>query len=647
MSEKQRFEVDISASSKGLQEALEDTERVVEETTRTVDEANTEMGKGGKALAPAKSATERIRDGWRTIRQTARDAGGGFRGVSAAVRQCWNYAKNLGSETRNAGQAGDELGKAVGQLQGKLVGAAAVMKAAQIAWQNIVALVKEYVKQLQEAEKARAFGNLAEGAEDMTRVREKSDKERETLAKKLQEFAGLVDEEKKTNSATARMKRMAAQDELRKMYGFEFEEVGGKVRNMDEQISKMLEKLAQKRIESISAQLKANERVRDGANSFIDSFGGIGGYFKKVGYNLFSNDRNGENAIKEAREAANKASAQNLELLEERRKLEREGMAAEYRAQRIAKKSDETAEAKRKAEDEAAKKLEEQRKRLETANKNLSDWADSLGDEHERNIKQIRAKYEELLREGVGELEARSVMDEALRQENEREEKKRRELADALQNRIEQYKAAYKAYQDAQNEIRDAQRAYAKAVRDNADESKKDALQKRRDRLQERMARFGFSVYEGFRLNEGVASRRRRMRTAQLDAGISEKMTQSEKGERVRWTSEERRRIRELQALQKRDKALEATQKQMDAANKQEQAADALKNAADAVQKAVSGRNEAGKGVLSARSKVLEARGSLSARGVRGGAMPKGQREMFAMLHRDLQQLNQRVYIVK
>ena len=208
-------------------------------------------------------------------------------------------------------------------------------------------------------------------------------------------------------------------------------------------------------------------------------------------------------------------------------------------------------------------------------------------------------------------------------------------MTPALKQQVEQYRDAYKSYVSAQRAVTDAQRGYARAVRDNAVQAREDALQRRRERLQRRMGRFGFSIYEGFRLGEDVSSRRRRRRLVALDAGISEKMSLSEQGERVHWSAAERRRIRDLQELQRRDKALEAAQRQMDAARKQEQAAERLSSAAASIRSAVWGRDDAGR--------VLSARGV----GLAGARASRGYTELFQQLHRDLRELSQRIYIVK
>ena len=110
MSDKVKLEAEIIANSKGMQDAVKEASGVLADAKKKAEQQNAEMKKGTSVLRPIREATVRIRDGWREIVKAARDAGGGFRGVAAAARQCWQYATHFKDETKGAGAAGSQMG---------------------------------------------------------------------------------------------------------------------------------------------------------------------------------------------------------------------------------------------------------------------------------------------------------------------------------------------------------------------------------------------------------------------------------------------------------------------------------------------------------------------------------------------------------
>lgn len=312
---------------------------------------------------------------------------------------------------------------------------------------------------------------------------------------------------------------------------------------------------------------------------------------------------------------------------------------------------------------------------LEKANQNLQDWGNSLTDnDRQRELRAILDKYNSLVQDGVNAEQARIVatkaIEEMLHKEMEEEQKRNRELLEALQDRIDQYKSAYQAYVESERGLQEARREERELIKQQNRERRSEAIQRKRDRIQQRLSRFGFTPYEGFQLNESESHRMRRKRTIELDAGIAEKMARSQSGERVSWSSQERQRILEYQHLQRRDKSLEAAQKQMSAAEKQRQAADTMKDAAKAISNALAGRNEAQGNLRASGNELSRALGNrpvmsnfgradqlflnamrngLNARGVSGAwSQTQGNyNQQLNQLHTDLQAIGKNVYVVR
>lgn len=637
-----------------------------QELKTLIQQHNAEVQKGVPIWNPITRAISRVKDGIANMRRD------GVR-FGQTIRSWWSYMTHFkntaGQATGELKNTGAFLTKSLMQILGMGSAVAVVAKA----WQNVTALVKEYVSQLHEAEKAELYGNKGEGADDMKRVREKRDSEMDKMMGKLKEFADLYDSEK-GGSGEARAKRKNLQDELKNLYGFEFKEVRGEFVNLDKQIADQLEELRKKQLKAIDSQIKANDKVREGVDEYIDSFDGIdefrdvlhaknwGGYFKMLGH-TFTGDVNGANAIKEAQERATRASNENLELADRRRVLDKTDYKGEWKRIRQGK-----------AQDEQTKAYEEQKKALDTATDKLNEWSQSLSDsDRQKNLRAIMDKYQEAVKGGVKEEEARKVaiaaIGDMLKKEQEAEKKKNEELLKAMDERIKAYKSAYKAYVEADKQVRDAKKEYAQTQKELADEAKSERIAKRRERLQKAMGRFGFSPYEGFKFDESSSERRERRRNAQIDASIADKMAKSQSGKRVTWTHSEKERLAQFNALQRKDKQLEASQKAMEAADKQKKAAEALQEAARAIREAMFGRGDAGKNLRDAgkdlreasrqrrtRSRNLSAdklfegaKKGLTAKGIGGALQQRSQNYngQLTQLHKDLQGMAKRVYVVR
>jgi len=567
--------------------------------------------------------------------------------IGSASSYLTHFKNTTGQTNGQLKNASAFLGKSLMQIMGMGSAVAVVAKA----WQNVNALVKEYINNLDEAEKARLYGNAAAGAEDMKRVREKNDSKMEKLMDKLKEFADLYEAEQ-SGSGESRAKRKNLQDELRNLYGFEFKEVRGEFVNLDKQIADQLEELRQRRLQAIEAQIEANNKARNGADEYIKNFG----YWKMV-RSTFKGDFNGARAIDEAKETRLNMSNENLDLFDKRMVLENTDFRKEWNRIRQGKEQD----AQSKAYGELLKKIHE-------AEGKLDEWKNSLTDtERMKNLRVIMAKYEDAVKSGAMSEEARKVAVEAIADMLGKEKEKEIELVKAIEERIKQYKEAYNAYAEAQRAVVDAQKDYARTQKELASEAKAERMARRRERLQKAMGRFGFTPFEGFNLNESSSARRERRRNAQIDASIASKMTRAQAGDRVHWTPAERERLSEFQRLQRKDKQLEAAQKQMDAADKQQKAAEQLQEAAKAIQNANKGVGDSAKELGRAVGEMLA--NSLPKRSRRGskkeaseifdnaGMTLKGMDATIGekasygsqldILHNDLQNIMKHTYFVK
>lgn len=612
---------------------------------------------------------------WQPVVNATRKVSEAVRGIGTALRHPIRSMRSLGQHTKNAASYMTHFKHSSAQASGELknvpafltksmmqiLGMGSAVAVVAKAWQNVNALLKEHIKGLHEAAKAEYYGNAGQAADDMTRVREKRDAEMDKMMSKLKEFADLYDAEQSSRSEEAKAKRANAQEELRKLYGFEFKETAGAIEDLDKQIGEQLDKLRKQRLKAIDSQIKANDKVREGAGEFIDTFTGFTGYWRKLMYTYAEGDLNGANAIKEAQERSTKASDENLALMERRRQVERTDYRGEWQSVRSGKMSDEAG----KAQGELLKSLHE-------ARKNLDEWANSFKDtEHQKKLRAIMDRYDDAVEKGALSEDARRVAVEAiakmLKEEREAEAKKHDELLQAMESRVKAFKDSAKAYVDAQKAISDAQRDYARTQRELADENRAERIAKRRERLAKRMSRFGFSPFEGFSLGESSSERRERRRNAQIDASIADKMGKAEAGGRVHWSPAEKERLKEFQALQKRDKQLEATQKQMEAADKQRKAAEQLDAAAKAIKDAIKGAGDAnvalGKAVGEMLSNSLPKRAKRVSKGEAEGVFDNANMTLKGMdanmgqqvsygsqldiIHKDLQDLNKRIFVVK
>lgn len=667
--EEKQFELKIGSDD--AQRAIDK----VKELKKQIEDVQRQASRGTPVWQPLVIATRAIKNGWEGIKRSVRDAGGIFGSLKGALRSCVDHITHFKSTTQATANAGQSLSSVFKQAGAQVMHMGSHVAVVALAIRNLTALAKKYFEQQAEEDAMAAYGYAAQNADDLKRVQDKNNNEMEALVAKLKEFADLYDEERTTGSETAFAKRRNLQEELKKQYGFNFEETDGELKKLDEQIANKLEEIRQRRIRNLGASIRSNQRIREGVREYADKIGDDGlrlfskGYWYRVFHPTFASK------MREGTERATQANYDIMSAKEERARLERESPAEQYLRLRNAKTADETTKKEEEAQKAAEKAKEEQAKALEEANKKLQEWSNSLNDtEHQKNLRAIMEKYDEAVKAGINEEEAKKVALQAinamLQKEREDEDKKNKELLDALNQHIEQYKNAYRNYLNAQKDINEAQREYAQTQRDLARENKADRIQKRRERLQSRMRQFGFTPSEGFRLNETASQRNRRRNRVRLDASISEKMSRWQAGERVNWTMAERRRIRQYQRLESKDKQLEAVQRQMDAAEKQRQAADALKEAAKAINNAIAGRNEA---IGNLRGNASELRGALgnrpvmssngradqvlwnalryglNARGVSGAwSQTQGNyNQQLSQLHADLEKMQRNVYLVR
>lgn len=658
-----RVEIDLSKLDETLEKLKEVEEQGVSDERKVsrmmasvrklrdeISAHNAEVVKGYPIWQPIVNATRAVVNGVRAI-------GRAFAHPIREAGRLWNWMTRIKNTTGQVnGQmnsAGAFFAKATLQIMG--IGSAVAVVAKM--WENVIALVKEYAEQQKAVLEDKIYRDAANNAEDQWNALNKNMDKRNKLAEKLKEFANLHDAEK-TGGAEAKAKRMNLQEELKKLYGFEFNETEGAIVDLDKQIADQLEKMAEKSKKDMDSMYRKNEQVIEKTSRFIELFGeGVVGYSTRFIATQFFHDINGKGMVGEAQKRRDEAQKRNAELMERYRELTGANTAWQWRRIRQGK-----------AQDESDKATGEILKRIHEAEGKLNDWKNSLTDtERMKNLRVIMAKYEDAVKSGAMSEEARKVAVEAIADMLGKEKEKEIELVKAIEERIKQYKEAYNAYAEAQRAVVDAQKDYARTQKELANEAKAERMARRRERLQKAMGRFGFTPFEGFSLNESSSARRERRRNAQIDASIASKMTRAQAGDRVHWTPAEKERLSEFQRLQKKDKQLEAAQKQMDAADKQQKAAEQLQEAAKAIQNANKGVGDSAKELGKAVGEMLA--NSLPKRSRRGST--KEASELFDnaemtlkgmdatigesasygsqldIIHKDLQQIMKHTYFVK
>lgn len=579
--------------------------------------------------------------------------------VKIAIADCWNALKGTNSSADDTSGTLQRIG---GQLLGMGSKVAIIVKGFREAGKMLSLWVDHFVRANEEARKLQTIMSSA-----WTKTAEDNQHRFEAIEQEMQEYSELLRKWRESGNATDRNALDLKGRDISLKYGIDVTP-----ENFDDVLRNTLDWTKNGRRDAIESQIRSLEKMNESLDA---EYKERDSYLKNdLGRSLDEKLRGKERMVEIAKEKdANNAKI--MALREQLRLIMGENKLEDIYLAERAREQDHIAEAKHAAEEEARKEQEEQAKALEDANRKLEDWGNSLSDnDRQKGLREIIDKYNSLVQDGVNAEEARVVatkaIEELLKKERDEEEKHNRELVQALQDRIDQYKDAYQSYLASERDLQDARREERELIRQQNRDRRAESLQRKRDRIQERLSQFGFTPYEGFRLDESETRRARRRRNAELDAGISEKMERSQAGERVSWTRQERQRILDYQRLQRRDKQLEAAQKQMDAAERQRQAADALKEAAKAINNAIAGRNEA---IGNLRGNASELRGALgnrpvmsrngradqvlwnalryglNARGV-SGAWSQNQgnyNQQLNQLHTDLQQIQRNVYLVR
>lgn len=225
--------------------------------------------------------------------------------------------------------------------------------------------------------------------------------------------------------------------------------------------------------------------------------------------------------------------------------------------------------------------------------------------ENEKTLEKLRNQKRQLERQEPLEDWQRGTLAEQADETKKKLTKAQEEQAKELQN----LKQAQKSYIQALQNSKQAEAELAQVKKAQARDRKEEQIANRRERLQKKMGAFGFSLPEDFDVDlkgKALSDRRRQRR---LDSSISEKISKQEAGERVHWTTSERKRIKELQGLGRQDEALEAKQERMEANEKKKEAKETLDRAKNAVKNSQAvaqwWRN---RGVPSAQNRYNEAR---------------------------------------
>ena len=358
---------------------------------------NREIAKGIPIWQPVVNAVNRVKEGFRVLTRS-----GGT--LAEKIRLCWTYMTHFRNATDQSNTSTKASLANVGQMLLQVAGLGSGMAVVAKAWKNVTELIKEASNNLREYIEELSFLNVANNAEDQWKQLEKNSQKQNKLIEKLKTFAELYDAEQTSKSEEARAKRVNAQEELKKLYGFEFDETAGAIENLDDQIAKQLEKVRSRQLKDIDSMMKKNDEVIEETSRHIEYFGDSAlGYVNRfIATKLFF-DLNGKRTVENAQERRNTAKERNTELMERRREIEG---ATPEQWMRVRQG---------KSHDEADKAQGELLKRIHDAEAKLRDWANSLGDtEHLKNLRAIMAKYEEAVKGGALSEEARKVAVEAI-----------------------------------------------------------------------------------------------------------------------------------------------------------------------------------------------------------------------------------------
>lgn len=583
----------------------------------------------------------------------------------ARVREYINVTNTAKSAS---GQFGDTTASQLKQIAGQLLGMGSAVAIIVKGFRTIghainVYLIEPFRKANEEMRKMQEAMTKAQ-----IEVAEKNIARFKQMEDELKKYAEILKRYNKEGKETDEVALEKQRQLLEYKYGIDINP-----NNIDAVMKENFDWSKNARTDALESQIRALQKLNQALDEEYkerDSY-----WTNDAGVGIDEKERGKQRMI----EIRNEQDANNqkiMELREELRMMGHEDNLGDWKREQEAEAHDEEKKQKEEAEKQTTKALEDQKKALEEATRKLEAWGNSLDDnERQKNLRTILQKYEEAVAAGVDAKEAEAVAVKAITQMLEKEQadekKKNEELLKAVEERIKAYKQAYEQYVQADKAVRDAKLDYAKTQRDLANESRLERTQKRRERIQKALAKFGFTPFDGFSLDESSSARRERRRNMQLDASIAEKMAKAQAGGRVHWTRGERERIGEFQTLKRRDRELDAAQKQMDAATKQKQAAEQLQEAAKAIRLAVMGRGDAGRNLREAGRQLNEARSKegtvskndsaerifrqargkegLKARGVMDAAASstKGYGSQLDTLHRDLQTILKKTYLVK
>ena len=580
--------------------------------------------------------------------------------VKRSVQEYWGMLRGANAET-------DKTDGTLMRIGGQLLGMGSKVAVIVKGFRELGNILKVYVLDhiTRAAEEARKLQSIVSSA--WTKIAEGNLRRFEVMEQEIDKYMELLRKWRESGSAVDENNlRMQGRD-ISVKYGIDLTP-----ETAEQQLAGLFNWTRNSRADAIDSQIRALEEMN---KSLDEEYAERDSYLKNDLGKSIDEKMRGKQRMVEIQKEKDINNARIMELRAQLRLVRQETKLEDMRLAERAREQDRIAEEKRAAEEDARTEQEARAKVLEDANRRLEEWGNSFSDnDRQKNLREILEKYNGLVQDGVDAEEARVVatraIEEMLRKEKDEEERRNRELVQALQDRIDQYKDAYQSYLASERDLQDARREERDLIRRQNRDRRAESLQRQRERIQERLSRFGFTPYEGFRLDESNERRARRRRNAELDAGISEKMERSKAGERVRWTPQERQRILDYQRLQRRDKQLEAAQKQMEAAERQRQAADELKEAAKAINNAIAGRNEA---LGNLRGSSRELRGALgerpvmsrngradqvlwnalqyglSARGVSGAwSQDQGNyNRQLNQLHTDLQQIQRNVYLVR
>ncbi|MBO4513522.1 MAG: hypothetical protein J5746_12230 [Victivallales bacterium] len=527
------------------------------------------------------------------------------------------------------------------QLMGGLTGMAGKIGIIIAGFKAMGGMVKTYVldpilnagKELREWSKYIASGTVKQSQSNRSRF--------DALEAELKEYARLLQQYNQTRSA---VNKNALDTQQRKLAGYG---VDINPNNAGAVIKEQMSYAKNGRIEALKAEIKATEDLREQLDKE---------YRELDRYSPASLDEKARRDTRKVEIAKERGGIQDtlLELRAQLRQAEKSNAYGDLKAEIKAQATDY-------ARAQAAQKGAADRER----DRYMANWKNDLADAEDATgfaakVRKARERQLEAVDKGADWEEARLAAEKEITQAVN--ETYRNFLA-AQRERIKAVSDAARQEASARNRLFQARQAYIKAIQSNAAEEAAEARDKKRKRLEDQKSDFGFDRTKPLTREE--------RRNRKLDAAISDKQAREDAGERVVYTRREKERMRQREQLDRQTRKLDREDRKQQRDQSRQSRDDALSGAArdlaearfsygDARRNSASARRNLGRlktadqvqNMLKGKADAVNASfvgTGLKAPGVKGSSAQMSQvyTGQLNQLHRDLQTIMQRAYIVR